>query len=68
MPAVLVLVAVVIGAVLVTRVSAVVMRRAVRRFAEPSAGDTNGRWWRTGASRTGLESADATEQRRRKAM
>src|SRR5215213_93793 len=65
MPAVLVLVAVVTGAVLVTRISAVVMRRAVRRFAEPTGADADGRWWRTGAWRTGLESADATEQRRR---
>jgi len=64
-PAVLVVLALVIAAVLVTRVSGFVMRRAVRRIAEGTGGDANGRWWRTGASRMGVESADATEQRRR---
>jgi small conductance mechanosensitive channel len=46
--------ALIVGAVLVTRVSGVAMRRVVRRVAE-----------RSGGSRTGLESADATELRRR---
>ena len=44
------------------------------RRASPCAGrarhrrarrDANGRWWRAGASRIGLESAEVTEQRRR---
>ena len=34
-------------------------------MAERKGGDANGRWWRAGASRVGLESADVTEQRRR---
>jgi hypothetical protein len=37
----------------------------VRRIADRTGGDANGGWWRAGASRTGFESADATEQRRR---
>ncbi|HEU4842405.1 MAG TPA: mechanosensitive ion channel domain-containing protein [Ilumatobacteraceae bacterium] len=61
-PAAIVL-ALLVGAVLVTRVSGFAMRRVVRRVANRS--DANGRWWRAGASRIGLESADATEQRRR---
>ena len=34
-------------------------------MAERKGGDVDGRWWRAGASRIGLESADVTEQRRR---
>jgi small-conductance mechanosensitive channel len=51
---VLVVLALIVGAGIVTRVSGVAMRRVVRRVAE-----------RSGGSRGGLESADATEQRRR---
>ena len=65
MPAALTVLALLFGAVLITRISGYVMRRVVRRLAERKGGDVNGRWWRAGASRTGLESADATEQRRR---
>ena len=65
MPAALTVAALVVGAVLVTRISGFVMRKVVRRLAERKGGDVNGRWWRTGVSRVGLESADATEQRRR---
>ncbi len=50
----LVVLALIVGAVVVTRVSGVAMRRVVRRIAE-----------RSGGSRSGLESADVTEQRRR---
>src|SRR5262245_14696194 len=46
--------ALIVGALTVTRASGVVMRRVVRRIAE-----------RSGGSRGGLESPDATEQRRR---
>jgi small conductance mechanosensitive channel len=51
---VFVLPALIVGAIIVTRVSGVAMRRVVRRVAE-----------RSGGSRGGLESADATELRRR---
>ena len=51
---VLVVLALIVGAVLITRVSGVAMRRVVRRIAE-----------RSGGSRGGLESPDASEQRRR---
>jgi len=50
----IVVIALIVGAFIVTRVSGFAMRRIVRRLAE-----------RTHASRSGLESADATEQRRR---
>ena len=65
MPAALTVLALLVGAVLVTRISGYVMRKVVRRLAERKGGDVNGRWWRAGVSRVGLESADATEQRRR---
>jgi small-conductance mechanosensitive channel len=55
--------ALVVGALLITRLSGFAMRRVVRRIAERS--DASGRWWRAGAARIGLESAAATEQRRR---
>lgn len=58
-----IVVALLLGALVVTRVSGFAMRRVVRRIAERS--DASGRWWRTGASRTGTESAAVTEQRRR---
>jgi small conductance mechanosensitive channel len=65
-PAAVTVLALLIGAVLVTRVSGFVMRRAVRRVAERKGGDVNGRWWRAGASRAGLDSADVTERRRQR--
>ena len=65
MPSVVVVFAMLLGAVVITRISGFVMRRAVRRVAERKGGDANGRWWRVGVSRVGLESADVTEQRRR---
>ena len=58
-----IVVALLLGALIITRVSGFAMRRAVRRIAERS--DASGRWWRAGASRIGLESAAVTEQRRR---
>lgn len=64
MPPALIVPALVVLALTVSRISGFVMRRAVRRIAE-RGGDANGRWWRAGAVRIGLESADASEQRRR---
>lgn len=64
----IVVIALVIGALVVTRVSGFVMRRAVRRLADRrhrDGAEANGRWWRTGASRRSIESAAASEQRRR---
>jgi small-conductance mechanosensitive channel len=55
--------ALLLGAVAVTRVSGFAMRRIVRRIAKRS--DAAGRWWRSAALRSGTESAAATEQRRR---
>lgn len=54
MTASIVVAALVVGAVLITRLSGFAMRRVVRRIAE-----------RTGALRSGFESAESTEQRRR---
>lgn len=65
LPAPVVVLALFVGALLITRISGFVMRRAVRRVAERTGGDAAGRWWRVGVSRIGLESADVTEQRRR---
>lgn len=65
MPPVAVVLALLVAALLITRISGYVMRRAVRRVAEHKGGDANGRWWRAGSSRIGLESPDVTEQRRR---
>ena len=65
MPALVVVLGLFVAALLITRISGFVMRRVVRRVAERKGGDANSRWWRAGASRIGLESADVTEQRRR---
>ncbi len=65
MPAALVVVALLIGALLVTRVSGLVMRRVVRRLSDRRAGDPQTRWWRAGASRVASETAESREQRRR---
>ncbi|MET0143852.1 MAG: mechanosensitive ion channel domain-containing protein [Ilumatobacteraceae bacterium] len=65
MSAVLTVAALLAGALLITRISGFVMRRVVRHIAERTGGDGNGRFWRPGATRTGLESADISEQRRR---
>ncbi len=64
-PAVLTVAALLVGALVLTRISGLVVRRAVRHVAERTGTDGNGRIWRVAARRTALESADATEQRRR---
>ena len=55
----------VLGALVLTRVSRFVLQRVVRRMAEASKADAPTRWWRAGSSRVGGETAAATEQRRR---
>ena len=55
----------VIGAVVVTRLSGLVLRRVVRRFADRRGGDVQAKWWRAGASRIGAETTESREQRRR---
>lgn len=63
---VVVVAALVVGAVIVTRLSGVVLRRAVRRVAERSAVAGNvTRWWRAGTSRGVLDVVDGGERRRR---
>lgn len=65
-PVSVVVVALVVGAVVLTRVSGVVLRRVVRRVAERSvvAGNVT-RWWRAGTSRGVLDVVDGGERRRR---
>jgi small conductance mechanosensitive channel len=55
--------AVVVGAFIVTRMSGFVIRRLVRRVSERTDGAT--RWWRARSVRTGSETAEIGEQRRR---
>ena len=53
----------VLGAVLVTRLSGVVVRRIVRRVADRSVAQPT-RWWRTRSRRVTGESTELVEQRR----
>src|SRR5688500_11086994 len=63
---VVVVAALVVGAVIVTRLSGLVLRRVVRRVAERSAvAGSVTRWWRAGTSRGVLDVADGGERRRR---
>lgn len=64
----LVVAAVVVGAIAVTRISGVVLRTVVRRMADRSrleVSDRRGRRWRPGVSRGMLDVVDGGETRRR---
>ena len=58
-------IAVVVGAFLVTRISGVIVRRVVRRFAEATSPDGPTRFFRTRVTRVGSETAELGERRRR---
>ena len=64
MPVVFVI-ALVVGAFVLTRVSGFVLRRLVRHMAERSPADLATRWWRVGSSRGVTDSGEASEARRR---
>lgn len=57
-------VGVLLGALVFTRVTGFVVRRVVGRIARRSL-SRPARWWRTRARRVGLETSEMTEQRRR---
>jgi small-conductance mechanosensitive channel len=59
-----VVLAVVVGAWVLTRLTGFVIRRVVRRIADRSLVDPS-RWWRTRSRRVGDESVEVGEQRRR---
>ena len=65
MPSAIAVLALVVGATLVTRVSGLVMRRVVRHVAERRGGDVQTKWWKAGASRVGSDTPETREQRRR---
>ena len=65
MPAGVVVIAIVIGAVIFTRLSGLVMRRVVRQLSDRRGDDLRTKWWRAGASRVGVETTETREQRRR---
>ncbi|MFV0307428.1 MAG: mechanosensitive ion channel domain-containing protein [Desertimonas sp.] len=64
MPALLLVAAIVVGALALLRVSRQVLRRVVRQMADRSRSGDPTRWWRATADRTS-ETAESTEQRRR---
>lgn len=64
-PAPLGVAALVVGALVVTRLSGLILRFVVRRVAERSAVGNVTRWWRAGTSRGVLDAIDGGERRRR---